>query len=124
VSLVLLRRLAAVAACLCLAAILVGSLAPAADVEVLTLWDKLQHALAYFAFAGAWCAAGRLQPRRLAQVVLSAALIGGLVELVQPSFGRDASVFDLLADLIGAAAGAPVAILAVRVLARRGADLP
>lgn len=45
-------------------------------------------------------------------ILIGAAAFGGLIELVQPSVGRDAEWADLAADIAGAATG----ILAMRVL--------
>jgi len=68
--------------------------------------DKLSHALGFFFWAllaaGAW--------RFPAWTVLAvAAVFGGMIEIVQPQVGRDAELADLVADLVGAAAGLWVA---------------
>ncbi len=116
----LFRRLAALAAWACLAAILAGSFLPGSGPPPFPGADKVEHMVAYMAFAASWCAAGVPRWRRMLLVVVLAALVGGLIELVQPGFGRDADVLDLLADLTGAALGVPLALLAARLLARGG----
>ena len=85
----------------------------------------LLHALGYFALAGAFwltlAAYGLSLRRRLALVIGVFVAYGALDEITQPLFGRQADLFDWLADLIGATAAALVAtgISAVRAAARR-----
>ena len=67
--------------------------------------DKLAHFLAFFGIA---LPAASVLPGRALVIALLAALFGLGVELVQPSFGRFFEWGDVLANAIGAAAGAAV----------------
>jgi hypothetical protein len=65
--------------------------------------DKLYHFLAFSALAFPLPFA---RPGLLVPVVIGATCYGGLIELIQPSFGRTTEWGDLLADGLGAMAGA------------------
>ena len=72
--------------------------------------DKLAHFSAYAMLAGLaavnWqIAAGQLTFRHLRWVWIAVVLFGVVDELTQPAFHRDASVYDWIADAIGAAVG-------------------
>jgi len=95
-----LRRAAAV--CFGLA-IIVGSLSTGASGS-LPLPDKLQHFLSY----GGWMALVAASPRHVGRILAYAGvivLVGLAIEAVQPFVGRQASVYDLLANLAGIAVG-------------------
>jgi len=83
-------------------AIVAGSLTSVPGAGV--LGDKAQHFLSY---AG-WATLVAASPRPLARIGLYAiviGLVGAGIEAVQPMVGREASLFDLLANLAGTAAG-------------------
>jgi VanZ family protein len=104
----------------CLAALLVGvaiavaTLGPPAG-PIIPGSDKLAHLVAFAALAFplsfAW-------PRRMLPVVLGVLCYGGLIELVQPFFGRTAEWGDLLADGLGAIAGTALGAASRRWLDR------
>ena len=68
--------------------------------------DKLYH---FVAFAALMLPSGALSVRKWAAALLAASLYGGGIELVQPFFGRSASVLDFVADCAGAVCGLVVA---------------
>lgn len=78
---------------------------PATGVETGMPWDKANHAVAFLTWTMligcGWPRAGIL---RLAAVMLA---LGTAVELIQglPAVGRDADVWDVVADMVGFAAG-------------------
>ena len=64
--------------------------------------DRLWHMLAF----GIWAGVVALGwPARGLKVLAGAALVGTMIELVQPLVGRDAELADLGADLLGAVLG-------------------
>ncbi len=67
--------------------------------------DKLHHALAFAALAFPLPFA---RPRLVVAVILSVSAYGGVIELLQPAFGRSADWADFLADIIGAIIGGAV----------------
>lgn len=100
-------------------AILLFSLQPATDFQGTLHADKVQHFLAYgllaFLIALGW-------PKiRLIFVILIAALFGIGVEVAQglTHFGRSASLFDGLANLIGASAGVLFSSIVAKLSRRR-----
>ena len=96
-------------------AIIVLSLIPIPEVkelESVPLVDKWTHMVMYAALAGAvWVdkirCSGRKVPRwRLAVVgVVMAIVLGGALELIQPSVGRSCELLDWVADGIGGVLG-------------------
>ena len=84
--------------------ILWGTLWPTASASAVNInfADKLWHMLAFGIWAGV-VASG--WPARGWKVLAGAALVGTMIELVQPLVGRDAELADLGADLVGAALG-------------------
>ena len=64
--------------------------------------DKLHHVLAFAALAFPLPFA---RPRLAGPVILAVSAYGGLIEIIQPFFGREASWVDFLADIIGATLG-------------------
>lgn len=64
--------------------------------------DKLHHALAFAALAFPLPFA---RPRLVLPVILGVSAYGGLIEIIQPFFGRNADWGDFLADIIGAVLG-------------------
>lgn len=65
--------------------------------------DKLLH---FLAFAGLVLPVAATAPRHAWTAAVLATAYGGAMELIQPSFGRGAEWADLLADGLGALAGA------------------
>ncbi len=79
-------------------------------------WDKLAHFSAYAGLAGLaamnWqLAGGQLTLRHFRWIWIAVVLFGVVDELTQPAFHRDASVYDWIADAIGAATGIVVFVL-------------
>ncbi len=64
--------------------------------------DKIFHALAFAALAFPLSV---VRPRYALWVVFGVFAYGGMIQLIQPHVGRTADVWDLLADLGGAAIG-------------------
>jgi len=74
----------------------------------LHLWDKLLHFTAYFGLAGlAFVALGA--HRRALWGMLGLILLGGVLEIAQGMTGRDMSVYDEVANILGAVTGAGLA---------------
>lgn len=78
---------------------------PSTGVETGLPWDKANHAVAFLTWTllvgCGWPRAGIL---RIAAVMLA---LGTAIELIQglPAVGRDADVWDVVADMVGFAAG-------------------
>lgn len=68
------------------------------------LYDKLMHA-SVFTFLGSWFAALQPSPRRWPAIALGLLAFGVAIELLQAVTGRDPSVWDVVADIIGIAVG-------------------
>lgn len=86
-----------------LLAVTVLSVLPADQLPAVSfsIWDKAQHALAFFALTllGIWA-----YPGRALAVVISMAAFGVCIELAQWSLGwRQGEWLDLLADILGVA---------------------
>ena len=64
--------------------------------------DKLIHFTAFLALSFPLAQSGRFG---VLPVFIGASAYGGLIELVQPSFNRQADVEDFIADIIGVAVG-------------------
>lgn len=64
--------------------------------------DKLHHVLAFAALAFPLPFA---RPRLVLPVILGVSAYGGLIEIIQPYFGREADWADFIADVIGAILG-------------------
>jgi VanZ family protein len=75
-------------------------LAPSDGLPKVNLWDKLEHAAAWFVLTGTGLI---LSPRRPRGIALYAFGFGVFVEVVQGlmGFGRDADWHDVAADSIG-----------------------
>lgn len=67
--------------------------------------DKLVHA-GVFAVLGGLALAASPDRRALLLGLIGLTLLGGMIEVVQGLFGRDASLFDLAGDVVGIVAGA------------------
>jgi VanZ family protein len=89
--------------------ITIACLLPARDLPALGLWDKLEHAIAFFVLAF-WFAS---VIARRDFFYLSCALVafGGGIEIAQGlmGLGREADILDLVADGVGILVGAGLA---------------
>ena len=70
--------------------------------------DKFVHLIAFAALAFPLARTGRFG---LMPVFVGASVFGGLIELIQPSFGRSADMQDLIADIVGVVLGIMLALL-------------
>ena len=70
--------------------------------------DKLVHLIAFAALAFPLARTGRIG---LLPVFVGASAFGGLIELIQPSFGRSADMQDWIADIAGVGVGIVLALL-------------
>ena len=85
----------------------------------LSAYDKLGHFIAYVALGFfAMRAVDRRGPLPFALTIAGCAVLGGVIEIVQPFVGRQMELADFLVDLAGTAIGAAAAAL----LARRPRD--
>ncbi len=87
-------------------------------------WDKLNHATAFAALTVAGCFAFPGSWRTVLAVLLGLLALGGLIEVVQYFVpGRSCDLLDVVADAVGMAVGATVALLTTK-LARRAQAAP
>ena len=70
--------------------------------------DKFVHLMAFAALAFPLARTGRIG---LIPVFVGASAFGGLIELIQPSFGRSADMQDWIADIAGVGLGIVLALL-------------
>jgi VanZ family protein len=96
------------------------TLSPASGLPSVTLWDKAEHAIAWFVLAALGLV---LSPRRPRAIVVFALFLGVLVEVLQAILpvGRDADWHDAVADSVGVFAALGLYALGLR-LARRRTD--
>lgn len=94
-------------------AIVVASLLPSSSLPSVQVWDKFEHAIAYFALA-AWFG-GVVRPDRYLRLALVLLALGIAVEIAQQAMGlgRTAEPRDVLANGVGIAFGLIVAALGV-----------
>ena len=78
--------------------------------------DKVYHVLA---FAALVFPTGVLRPQKWWVAAVLALLFGGMIEVIQPAFGRSTDLSDFLADAIGIAAGLLLGFAARHLWARR-----
>ena len=78
--------------------------------------DKIVHLITFAALAFPLARTGRIG---LVQVFVGASVFGGLIELIQPSFGRSADMQDWIADIVGVALGIMLALLYRRLRKHR-----
>ena len=78
--------------------------------------DKLVHIVAFAALAFPLARTGRIG---LVPVFIGASAFGGLIELLQPSFGRSADMQDWIADIAGVGLGIMLALLYRRLRKHR-----
>jgi VanZ family protein len=80
--------------------------------------DKTHHSLAFFVLALPLSAA---RPKIAILVAMSVFTYGGLIELIQPFVGRHRDVADIIANGLGAMAGAVVGYaLSIRLQPKNG----
>ena len=79
--------------------------------------DKAVHLIAFAALAFPLARTGRIG---LIPVFVGASVFGGLIELLQPSFGRSAGIQDWIADILGVGLGIMLALSYRRVRKNRG----
>lgn len=93
-------------------------LAPEYDLPKVTLWDKAEHASAWFVLAATGLA---LWPERPRPIALFAIALGGVVEVLQAALplGRDGDWRDWVADILGVATAIALGLLLVRLAGRR-----
>ena len=70
--------------------------------------DKVVHLIAFAALAFPLARTGRFG---LIPVFVGASAFGGIIELIQPSFGRSADMQDWIADIAGVGLGIVLALL-------------
>ena len=78
--------------------------------------DKVVHLIAFAAQAFPLARTGRFG---LVPVFVGASAFGGLIELIQPSFGRSADMQDWIADIAGVGLGIILALLYRRLRKHR-----
>ena len=78
--------------------------------------DKIVHLIAFAALAFPMARTGRFG---LIPVFVGASAFGGLIELIQPSFGRSADMQDWIADIVGVGLGIVLALLYRRLRQHR-----
>jgi VanZ family protein len=88
-----------------LAVVAWGELKPQASEIEQEFWDKSLHFMAYFGLAGMVCLALKAG-RRVIWATLGLVLLGGFFEILQGFTGRDPSIYDELANTLGAFCGA------------------
>ena len=78
--------------------------------------DKVVHLIAFAALAFPLARTGRFG---LVPVFVGASAFGGIIEITQPSFGRNAEMQDWIADIAGVALGIASALLYRRLRKHR-----
>jgi VanZ family protein len=92
--------------------------APSEDLPHESLWDKAEHAIAWFVLTAIGLV---FWPRRPGRIAAFAFAFGALVEILQSSlpFGRDGDVRDLVADSAGILAALAIWAAVRRLAGRR-----
>jgi VanZ family protein len=83
------------------------------------VWDKALHFTAYFGLALMTTIAVRAD-RRAVWWALGLAVLGGALEIVQGMTGRDADIFDEVANILGVLAGSAIGWAGIAFLKARG----
>ena len=78
--------------------------------------DKIVHLIAFAALAFPLARTGRFG---LVPVFMGASVFGGLIEVLQPSFGRSADMQDWIADIAGVGLGIVLALIYRRLRKHR-----
>lgn len=96
------------------------TLAPTDELPKVSLWDKAEHALAWFVLTALGLV---LSPRRPRAIVGFALFLGVLVEVLQAILpvGRDSDWHDAAADSVGVFAALGLYALGLRLARRRTA---
>ena len=104
-----------------LAFVIYGELSHAAILGVLEfhIWDKALHFTAYFGLCLMTTIAARAE-RRALWWALGLVLLGGLLEIVQGMTGRDADIYDELANTLGVLTGLGIGWVGIAFLKMRG----
>ncbi len=101
-------------------AILVLSLVPQSSAPDPLHNDKAEHATAYAALGLlAFLATGKRSAAVILATIGVCSLYGGLIEIIQPWFGRNRELGDWVADIGGALAGTLLGALARSLLDQR-----
>lgn len=90
----------------------------AQDLEI-NVWDKALHFTAYFGLAMMATIAVRAKPRRFLWWALGLIVLGGVLEIAQGLTGRDADIWDEVANTLGVVCGAAVAWSGIALLRAR-----
>lgn len=85
------------------ALVLWGELRPHPSTLEQEFWDKSLHFTAYMGLAGLGTLAANA--RRTPLIILGVALLGGALEIIQGMIGRDMSLYDEVANSLGAITG-------------------
>ncbi|MDD3822170.1 MAG: VanZ family protein [Methanoregulaceae archaeon] len=120
---------------LILLVLVIFSLAPSdSDVSLISSWlrsDKLAHLLGYAALGcnlmwalarvvpGGFVVSCKANGKRMALVLLVTVLVGGVVEMIQPRYGRSAELLDVAADGIGGMLGIIFGLISLQWAAGR-----
>jgi VanZ family protein len=101
--------------------VIYGELAHSAIVAAVEgeFWDKLLHFMAYFGLALMTTVAARAD-RRALWWALGLIAMGGALEIIQGMTGRDADIFDELANTIGVVTGLGLGWSGIAILRARG----
>ena len=78
--------------------------------------DKVAHFTAYLVLV---LTAAILRPKSIAFYTASAILYGTLIELVQPTFGRQNELLDFVANSLGAISGGAIGVTVTRFVRHR-----
>ena len=70
--------------------------------------DKLLHLIAFVALTFPLARTGRIG---LLPIFVGASTFGGIIEVIQPSFGRSADMQDWISDIVGVGLGIVLALL-------------
>ena len=111
------RRLRLVVFAAAILVVLWATLSPARNLPSVNLWDKAEHAVAFFGltFLGVWAL-----PNYRLRVAAAVFALGIAIEFAQAAMplGRDGDIKDAVADTIGILAALPLALLAREMLHR------
>ena len=92
-----------------------GELAPGPETVEVNVWDKALHFIAYFGLSLMATIAVRAD-RRALWWALGLVLMGGSLEIVQGMVGRDADIFDEVANTLGVISGLGLGWLGIFLL--------
>ena len=101
-----------------LALVIWGELTPSPPSLEVHVWDKILHFTAYFGLAVMATIAVRAD-RRAIWWAVGLVLLGGLLEILQGLTGRDADIWDEVANSLGALSGLVFAWMGIAFLKAR-----